>query len=501
MVESEDKIGSSFGDMLVAPILKTFLLGDLMTADLSFFEQVNKNFDIAAAHTDHPPGLLEQIKSVNSVIHFTFPLIRDDETLQVIHAWRAEHSQHKLPTKGGIRYAANVNEDEVMALSALMTYKCAIVNVPFGGAKGGIKISAHEYSVGELERITRRFAFELNKKNFIGPGLDVPAPDFATSGREMAWIADTYMTLNPGEIDALGCVTAKPVGQGGIRGRTEATGRGVFFGLREACTIAEDMRALGLTPGLEGKRVVVQGLGNVGYHAAKFMQEDGGALIVGAVEYEGSISKPDGIDVEALMAHRLETGSILGFPGAEDLSDRDTGLEIDCDILIPAALENAITMDNAPRIQAKIIAEAANGPISSDASAHLFKRGVLIIPDAYINAGGVTVSYFEWLKNLQHVRFGRMQKRFVESSSRKLLEAIENSTDRIFSDREIADIAKGPDEIDLVNSGLEETMIEAYQEIRELLKSKGAGVDLRAASMIAAIDKVAVSYREMGVFP
>jgi len=501
LVVPEDKIGTPFGDMLVAPILKTFLLGDLMTADLSFFEQVNKNFDIAAAHTDHPPGLLEQIKSVNSVIHFTFPLIRDDETLQVIHAWRAEHSQHKLPTKGGIRYAASVNEDEVMALSALMTYKCAIVNVPFGGAKGGIKISAHEYSVGELERITRRFTFELNKKNFIGPGLDVPAPDFATSGREMAWIADTYMTLNPGEIDALGCVTAKPVGQGGIRGRTEATGRGVFFGLREACTIAEDMRALGLPPGLEGKRVVVQGLGNVGYHAAKFMQEDGGALIVGAVEYEGSISKPDGIDVEALMAHRLETGSILGFPGAEDLSDRDAGLEIDCDILIPAALENAITMDNAPRIQAKIIAEAANGPISSDASAHLFERGVLIIPDAYINAGGVTVSYFEWLKNLQHVRFGRMEKRFVESSSRKLLAAIENSTDRIFSDREIADIAKGPGEIDLVNSGLEETMIEAYQEIRELRKSKGAGVDLRAASMIAAIDKVAVSYRELGVFP
>ena len=472
-----------------------------MTADLSFFDQVNKNFDRAAALTDHPPGLLEQIKSVNSVIHFTFPLIRDDGSLKVIHAWRAEHSQHKLPTKGGIRYAANVNEDEVMALSALMTYKCAIVNVPFGGAKGGVKISAHGFSVGELERITRRYTYELNKKNFIGPGLDVPAPDFATSGREMAWIADTYMTLNPQEIDALGCVTAKPVGQGGIRGRTEATGRGVYFGLREACLIGEDMRALGLTPGLEGKRVVVQGLGNVGYHAAKFMQEEGGAVIVGVVEYEGSISKPSGIDVESLMAHRKETGSILGFPGAVDLPTRDAGLEIECDILIPAALENAITMDNAPRIQAKIIAEAANGPVSSDASNFLFERGTLIIPDAFINAGGVTVSYFEWLKNLQHVRFGRMEKRFVESSSRLLLAAIENSTDRIFSDREIAEIAKGPDEIDLVNSGLEETMIEAYHEIRKIKTAKGEGVDLRTASMIAAIDKVAVSYRELGVFP
>jgi len=472
-----------------------------MSTELSFFEQVNKNFDIAAVLTDHPRGLLEQIKSVNSVIHFTFPLIRDDESLEVIHAWRAEHSQHKLPTKGGIRYAANVNEDEVMALAALMTYKCAIVNVPFGGAKGGVKISAHEYSTRELERITRRFTFELNKKNFIGPGLDVPAPDFATSGREMAWIADTYLTLNPQEIDALGCVTAKPVGQGGIRGRVEATGRGVYFGLREACSVGDDMRSLGLNTGLESKRVVVQGLGNVGYHAAKFLQEDGGAEIVGVVEYEGAISKPDGIDVEALMAHRRETGSILDFEGAENLDVRDQGLELECDILVPAALENAITMDNAPRIKAKIIAEAANGPISSDASNHLFDRGVMIIPDAFINAGGVTVSYFEWLKNLQHVRFGRMEKRFTEGSSKKLLSAIESSTDRIFSDREIAEIAKGPGEIDLVNSGLEETMIEAYHEIREIKNAKGAAVDLRTASMIAAIDKVAVSYRELGVFP
>ncbi|MCU0304917.1 MAG: Glu/Leu/Phe/Val dehydrogenase [Thermoanaerobaculales bacterium] len=472
-----------------------------MTTELSFFEQVNKNFDRAAALTDHPPGLLEQIKSVNSVIHFTFPLKRDDGRLQVVHAWRAEHSQHKLPTKGGIRYAASVNEDEVMALAALMTYKCAIVNVPFGGAKGGVRISAHEYSVGELERITRRFTFELNKKNFIGPGLDVPAPDFATSGREMAWIADTYMSLNPHDIDGLGCVTAKPVGQGGIRGRVEATGRGVFFGLREACTVVEDMRALGLSPGLEGKRVVVQGLGNVGYHAAKFLTEDGGAILVGAVEYEGAISKPDGIDVEELMAHRRATGTMLGFPGAVDLPSREAGLELDCDILVPAALENAITIDNAPRIKAKIVAEAANGPVSSDASNHLFERGVLVIPDAYINAGGVTVSYFEWLKNLQHVRFGRMQKRFVEASSRKILAAIERSTDRIFSDAEIADIARGPSEIDLVNSGLEETMIEAYHEIREIWRAKGSGIDLRTASMIAAIDKIAVSYRELGVFP
>jgi len=472
-----------------------------MSRPISFFDQVNRNFDKAAAHTEHPPGILQQIKEINSVIHLTFPIKRDDGSIQVIHAWRAEHSQHKLPTKGGIRYAEAVNEDEVMALAALMTYKCAIVNVPFGGAKGGVKIKAQDYSDAELERITRRFTFELFRKNFIGPSLDVPAPDFATGPREMAWIADTYATLAPHDINALGCVTAKPVSEGGISGRVEATGRGVFFGLREVCSIAEDMRGIGLDPGLEGKRVVVQGLGNVGYHAAKFLHEEGGAVIVGAVEYEGAISKPDGIDVETLMEHRRETGSILDFPGAENLSDRDLGLELDCDILVPAALENAITMANAPRIKAKIVAEAANGPTSSEASDHLFERGIMVLPDAYINAGGVTVSYFEWLKNLEHVRFGRMEKRFEEASARQLLTAIEGATGRTFTDREVATYAKGADEIDLVNSGLEETMIESYHGIRDIAHRIDGAVDLRTASMIDAIDKVALAYRDRGIFP
>jgi glutamate dehydrogenase (NAD(P)+) len=472
-----------------------------MSESISFFDQVIQNVEKAAALTDHRSDIIDQIKQINSVIHLTFPVKRDDGSIEVIHAWRAEHSQHKLPTKGGIRYADGVNEDEVMALAALMTYKCAIVNVPFGGAKGGIKINAGDYSVGELERITRRFTFELFKKNFIGPSLDVPAPDFATGPREMAWIADTYATLAPHDINALGCVTAKPVAEGGIQGRVEATGRGVFFGLREACSIAEDMRELGLTPGLEGKRVVVQGLGNVGYHAAKFMQEDGGAVIVGATEYEGAISKPDGIDVEELMAHRRETGSILDFPGAVNVEHRDLGLELDCDVLIPAALENAITMENAPRIQAKIVAEAANGPISSDASSHLFERGIMVLPDAYINAGGVTVSYFEWLKNLEHVRFGRMEKRFVETSARQMLTAVEKATGRVFSEAETAFFAKGPDEIDLVNSGLEETMIRAYNGIREIKKGLGGKADLRAASMVDAIDKIALAYADRGIFP
>jgi len=471
-----------------------------MTAPISFFDQVNTNFDRAAALTDHSAGLLSQIKEINSVIHFTFPIKRDSGKVEVLHAWRAEHSHHMLPTKGGIRYAAMVNEDEVMALAALMTYKCAIVDVPFGGAKGGIKISAHEYSERELERITRRFTFELFKKNFIGPGLDVPAPDFATGPREMGWIADTYATLAPHDINALGCVTAKPIQQGGIQGRTEATGRGVFYALREICSLGRDMRSLDLSPGLEGKRVVVQGLGNVGYHAAKFLEEEGLAKIVGLVEYEGAISDPRGMKVEEVMAHRRETGSLLDFPGAQNLEHRDEGLELDCDILVPAALENAVTMDNATRIQAKIVAEAANGPLSAEASEHLHERGVMVVPDAYINAGGVTVSYFEWLKNLQHIRFGRMEKRFEEKAARQILNAIEHATGTSFSDNEIDDFARGADEIDLVNSGLEETMIKAYNEIREIRQRHG-GIDLRTASMICAIDKIASVYKHRGLFP
>jgi glutamate dehydrogenase (NAD(P)+) len=472
-----------------------------MSQSIGFLEQVNRNFDKAAALTDHPPGILDQIKQVNTVIQFSFPLRRDDGTVEVIRAWRAEHSQHKLPTKGGIRYAGNVDEDEVMALSALMTYKCAIVNVPFGGAKGAVKVDSRAYSVSELERITRRFTFEMFRKNFIGPSLDVPAPDFGTGPREMAWIADTYCSLAPQEIDALGCVTAKPVAGGGIQGRAEATGRGVFYGIREVCSIAEDMRELGLSPLIDGKRAVVQGLGNVGYHAAKFLQEDGGAVIVGISEYEGAISKPDGIVIEDLMAHRRETGSILGFPGAEDLERREQGLELECDILVPAALENTITMENAPNIKAKIIAEAANGPISSDASSYLYDRGTLVLPDAYINAGGVTVSYFEWLKNLSHVRFGRMEKRFEERSAREMLLAMEKHTGRALPDEDNSKLARGPEEIDLVNSGLEETMIQAYHEIREIKKKHGGQMDLRMASMLAAIDKIALAYADRGIFP
>lgn len=469
-----------------------------MSQDVSFLAQVDRMYAKAASFTDHPAGLLAQIQICNSVYHMEFPLVRDDGSIEVIKAWRAEHSQHKLPVKGGIRYAPNVSEDEVMALATLMTYKCAIVDVPFGGAKGGVQIDRKDFSESEIERITRRYTFELIRKNFIGPGVDVPAPDYGTGPKEMAWILDTYTTLTNDSLDALACVTGKPVGQGGVRGRTEATGRGTFFGIREACCVAEDMEKLGLSKGLEGKTIVVQGLGNVGYHAGKFLQE-GGAVIVAIAEYEGAIHNPAGLDVDAVADHRRETGSILGFPGASNVSNSVDALELPCDILIPAALERQITMENVDRIQAKIIGEAANGPITADADARLLERGVLILPDVYLNAGGVTVSYFEWLRNLSHVRFGRMSKRFERRSNARIIQAISEASGVQIPPEKLDEIAAGAEEIDIVNSGLEETMITAYHEVRDI--SRKHGTDLRTAAFISAINKVAVAYKNMGIFP
>jgi glutamate dehydrogenase (NAD(P)+) len=471
-----------------------------MRAHGSFYEQVNRSFDRAAALTAHDPRLLQQIRECNSVYYLTFPLKRDDGSIETIHAWRAEHSHHKLPTKGGIRYSTHVNGDEIKALAALMTYKCAIAEVPFGGAKGGIKINPHKYSLAELERITRRYTFELIRKNFIGPGVDVPAPDYGTSSREMAWIADSYTTLKIGEINSLACVTGKPVAQGGIRGRTEATGRGVFFGIAEALTFKRDMDALGLSIGVDGKRFVVQGLGNVGSHTARFLEDSGGVL-VGVVEFEGAISAPGGIRASDILAHRERTGSILDFPGATNLPRREDGLEIECDILVPAALETQITAENAPRIRTKIIAEAANGPTTDDADEILRQRGILVIPDTFLNAGGVTVSYFEWVKNLTHLRFGRMEKRFDQRAYRRLLDVIASRTGESIPEEEAAILTHGASEEDLVNSGLEETMALAYRRIREIRNRKDGRADLRTAAFIDAIDKIVLCYEDLGIFP
>ncbi|MFO0094832.1 MAG: Glu/Leu/Phe/Val family dehydrogenase, partial [Gemmatimonadaceae bacterium] len=405
------------------------------------------------------------------------------------------------PTKGGIRYAPSVTDDEVQALAALMTYKCAIVDVPFGGAKGGVKIDRRQYSEAELERITRRYTYELVRKRFIGPGIDVPAPDYGTSSKEMAWIADTYASLANGELDAIACVTAKPLAQGGIRGRTEATGRGVYYGLREACDDGDAMKRLGLTRGLEGKRVIVQGLGNVGYWAARFLME-AGARVMAVVEYNGAVRNDQGLDIVALDAWRKAHGTLLGFPGATDIPNAMTAMELPCDILIPAALEHQLTAENAPRIQAKIIAEAANGPTTPEAEAVFAEKGILVLPDVWLNAGGVIVSYFEWLKNLSHVRFGRMQKRHEEETLRKLLRAIEDKTGQRFTEAESQALADGADEEDLVASGLAESMIVAYRQLAEVHRRiDDPGVTLRTAAMVSAIDKVAQSYVDMGIFP
>jgi glutamate dehydrogenase (NAD(P)+) len=466
----------------------------------SMFDFVNQYFDRAAATTNYPKGLLDVIKACNAVYRMAFPFRRPDGTLECINAWRVEHSQHKLPTKGGVRYAPFVDEEEVKALAALMTYKCAVVDLPFGGAKGAVQVDPKKYTVEELERITRRYTHELIKKNFIGPGVDVPAPDYGTGEREMAWIVDTYQAMNPGALDALASVTGKPLAEAGVRGRREATGRGLFFALREACSVAEDMKALGLTPGLEGKRLVVQGFGNVGYHAAKFSAE-GGALIVGIAEFEGAIANPAGLDPDAVAVHRRDTGSVLNFPGATNITPSARGLELDCDVLVPAALENVLTAENAGRIKAKIVLEGANGPTTPEAEAVFRQRGLLVIPDVYANAGGVTVSYFEWLKNLSHVRFGRMEKRLEENEEVRFVRALEKLTGKALSDEDRRGLIHGSEEVDIVNSGLEETMAVAYHAIREVLKQNPQISELRTAAFRIALDKIARSYIDMGVFP
>lgn len=466
----------------------------------SFFGAVEASFDKAARFTNLEPGILSQIKACNAVYRMRFPIKRDNGNIEVIEAYRVQHSQHKTPCKGGIRFAAEVNQDEVMALAALMTFKCAIVNVPFGGAKGGIKINPKNYTPYELEKITRRYTAELIKKKFIGPGTDVPAPDYGTGEREMAWILDTYAAMHPGEIDAAGCVTGKPVTQGGVRGRREATGLGVFYGIREICNMKDVMQKLGLSTGVEGKRVIIQGLGNVGYHAAQFFREAGSKLVC-LSEHDGAIYNEAGLNELDVFIHKKNTGSILNFPGAKNIATSAEALELDCDILIPAALENVINGENAPRVKAKIIGEGANGPLTPEADEIFIKKGVLVVPDMYLNAGGVTVSYFEWLKNLSHVRYGRMEKRFTENLNAHILGTIEDLTSKKVGDRQREFILHGPDEVDLVYSGLEETMITATNEIMNAWKSNKEIPDMRSAAYVVSINKVGTSYAELGIFP
>lgn len=466
----------------------------------SFSASVNHMVDRAFQVLDMDPAVASAIKACDAVLQVQFPVTIRGK-IEVFTGWRATHSSHRLPSKGGIRYAPIVNQDEVEALAALMTYKCAIVDVPFGGSKGGLLIDPRKYDRDELQKITRRFARELVRKGFLSPATNVPAPDVGTGEREMAWIMDTYKHLHPEDIDYQGCVTGKPVHHGGIRGRTEATGRGVVYALREFFRHPTDLKKADLTGGLGDKRIIVQGLGNVGYHAAKLLQEEDNARIVAIIERDGALINDAGVPVERVRQYMNETqGCVKGFPDATYTENGIKALELACDVLIPAALESVITADNAENIKAKVICEAANGPVTFEADEILQKRGVTILPDAYVNAGGVTVSYFEWIRNLSHIRFGRMERRYDEIRGRHVISAIESLTGREVPDWLEAEIVRGADELDLVRSGLDDTMRLAYQQIREIKETNEKANDFRTAAFMVAVSKISRSYLDIGVY-
>jgi len=469
----------------------------------TFRESVDLMFNRAVALMDLPPGLEEKIRVCNATYTVRFG-VRLRGQIHTFTGYRSVHSEHMEPVKGGIRYAMAVNQDEVEALAALMTYKCAIVEAPFGGSKGGLRVDPREWDEHEMERITRRFAYELAKRDLIHPSQNVPAPDMGTSEREMAWIADQYRRMNTTDINARACVTGKPVNAGGIQGRTEATGRGVQYALREFFRHEEDKAAAGLSGTLDGKRVIVQGLGNVGFHAAKFLSEEDGCKIVGVIERDGGLLDENGLDVEELRNWIVKHGGVDGYPSGKYVRDGTKYLEEECDILIPAALEGVINLGNAERIRAPLIIEAANGPVTAGADEILRNRGTVIIPDMYANAGGVTVSYFEWVKNLSHIRFGRMGRRQEEARHQLIVDELERL------DRHLGDAWEmGPDfkrqylrgagELELVRSGLDDTMRTSYQQIREVWHERGDVKDLRTAAYLVAIDKVAASYRALGL--
>uniref|UniRef100_A0A6A7G2C4 Glutamate dehydrogenase n=1 Tax=Hirondellea gigas TaxID=1518452 RepID=A0A6A7G2C4_9CRUS len=462
-----------------------------VSGEATFLESVNMYFDRAAALTDLSAGRLEYMKACESVLRITIPFRDSEGKMQTVIAYRAHHSTHRTPVKGGIRMSASVDISETMALASLMTWKCAVVDVPFGGAKGGIRLDGSTVTEAQREKIIRSYALELTQANMIGPGLDVPAPDMGTGPKDMVWIRDTYKSFRHADVDADGCVTGKPLESGGIRGRLEATGQGVYFVGREFMKLEEEVLKTGLTPGVEGKRVIIQGYGNVGSWSA-FFYHKADCKVVTIIERDFYLENEDGLDITALREHFDKTGSIQNFPGGKTVTDGDSakGLENDCDILIPAALEQQINLSNADNIKARLIIEAANGPTTPGAQEILHKKGVVIIPDLLANAGGVVVSYFEWLKNLSHVRFGRLSRRFEERRGATLVKALSSLKSVDLSPEMRQEIIRGATESDFASSGLEDTMIIALGETVDT--SKRLGVDLRTAAYVNAITKVAV---------
>jgi glutamate dehydrogenase (NAD(P)+) len=464
--------------------------------DGDFLSSVEKTFNEAAKLTGISDDLRDKIRVCNSTYIVRFG-VRLRGRLYTFTGYRSVHSEHREPVKGGIRYSPHADQQEVEALAALMSYKCALVEIPFGGSKGALVIDPKEWEEHELERITRRFTQELAKRDLISQAQNVPAPDMGTGEREMAWMADEYKRLNPSELNTLACVTGKPVIKGGIRGRVEATGRGIQYALREAFRHPEDIKFAGLTGTLEGKNVVIQGLGNVGYHAAKFLSEEDGCKITAVIEWDGSVIDDQGINIEDLARHIQETKGTQGYQGYIEASADSLGK--DCDILIPAVMESTIHSGNVADINANMIIEAANGPITYEANQVLRDKNCLIIPDLYANAGGVSVSYFEWVKNLSHIRFGRIQRREHERQSAQMIKAIEHMTGKSFPKELVKDIVEGPTEINLVRSGLDDIMREGYQTISERWHSDKCLPDLRTTAMMIAVERIAESYKSLGI--
>ncbi|EHQ51707.1 Glu/Leu/Phe/Val dehydrogenase dimerization region [Ectothiorhodospira sp. PHS-1] len=466
---------------------------------VSFQQSVARMVDRALAFVKLEPGADRAIKTCSAILQVTFPLkIRGE--VRTFTGWRAVHSTHRLPAKGGLRFSPSIDQDTTEALAALMTYKCAIVDIPFGGSKGGLCIDPEQYSRDEMELITRRFARELARRGFLSPATNVPAPDVGTGQREMAWILDTYKNLYPEDINYVGCVTGKPVELGGMPGRLDATGRGIHYALREFFRHPEAMAEAGLEGGLKDKRIIIQGLGNVGYHAAKLLQEEDGARIIAIIERDDALVQEAGLNVEEVRQYMNRTGGVQGFPGVEWVEPGAAALERDCDILIPAALEGVIHANNAERIRAPLVIEAANGPITFEADEILRARGTVILPDIYANAGGVVVSYFEWIRNLSHMRFGRLERRLDEVRGQHIVSALELMSGEQSPDWLRESLLRGADELDLVRSGLDDAMRVAFQEIDRMRRAHDRVMDYRTAAYAVAISRISGASLDLGAY-